>query len=48
MTHVLCSVSGCPNVSKHGTFVGDLCAPCHYYLARNYFNAGWTEADGGG
>ncbi len=47
MIGLLCSASGCPNASKHGTFVGDLCALCHHYLARNYFNSGWTEADWG-
>lgn len=27
-----CLVSGCPNVAGQGTFIGQLCAPCHEML----------------
>jgi hypothetical protein len=27
-----CIVRGCPNMSDQGTFVGDLCAPCHTFV----------------
>lgn len=30
-----CLVKGCENHSNQGTFIGDLCAPCHHYLTSD-------------
>jgi hypothetical protein len=30
-----CYIYGCENNSEQGNFVGNLCAPCYYYLYEN-------------
>jgi hypothetical protein len=30
-----CSIPGCANHTDEGRFVGEICAPCHSYIARN-------------
>jgi hypothetical protein len=43
-----CIVMGCTNTSDEGAFIGDLCAPCHRFVASGegihsqaYRNARW-------
>jgi hypothetical protein len=35
-----CLVFGCENHSNQGTFIGDLCAPCHRLITTGEVNYG--------
>lgn len=37
LTAKKCIVAGCNNYSNEGKFIGDLCAPCYYYLTTGCY-----------